>query len=230
MKINCCNYSISLTMRKRRHKRRSPFARYSLAGIAVVMLLTLVALTSCVTAPPTSVNDVCHIFEEKGGWYKAAKKAGDRWRSPIPVMMAIMHQESRFNAKAKPPRRKILWIFPGPRISSAYGYSQAKNTTWDWYLKSSGNRGADRDDFADAIDFVGWYNNLSQKQNGIQSNDAYHLYLAYHEGHGGFSRQTYRNKDWLLQVARRVDNLSRNYTQQLARCEEDLQSPWWWPF
>lgn len=193
-------------------------------------LIIAAVISSCTTTPPKAVNNVCGIFGEKGGWYKDAKKSQDRWRSSIPVMMAILHQESAFRAKAKPPRRKILWIFPGPRISTAYGYSQAKGATWDWYKQSSGNSGADRDDFADAIDFVGWYNALSHKQNNIQPDDAYHLYLAYHEGHGGFNRRTYQDKAWLLQVARKVSNLSQRYAQQLAACEEELQEPWWWPF
>lgn len=194
------------------------------------LLMTSVMLVSCASTPPKSLTNVCDIFEEKGSWYKAAKKSRNHWNASIPVMMAILHQESRFNAKAKPPRRKILWVIPGPRISSAYGYSQAKGATWKWYKDSTGNRSADRDDFADAIDFVGWYNNLSRKQNNIQSTDAYNLYLAYHEGHGGFNRRTYRDKAWLLQVARRVSGLSQRYSQQLAACEEDLEGPWWWPF
>ena len=216
--------------KRRRRVKSSRKLRWVSIALVSTALTTILILSSCATTPPKTVNNVCAIFEEKGGWYKSAKKASDRWQSPIPVMMAILHQESRFDAKAKPPRRKFLWIFPGPRISSAYGYSQAKGETWQWYKERSGNGGADRDDFADAIDFVGWYNSLSRKQNNIQANDTYNLYLAYHEGHGGFNRRTYRNKDWLLRVARKVSNLSQQYAQQLAVCEEDLQSPWWWPF
>ena len=65
-------------------------------------------------------------FEEKDDWYDDAADARDEWGSPIPVMMAIMHQESRFQADAKPPRKKLLGFIPGSRLSSAYGYSQAK--------------------------------------------------------------------------------------------------------
>lgn len=220
-------------MPKKRRKSRLKKKAYSLPvvtiALAVVGACVCLSLVSCVTSPPTSLNNLCDIFEEKGGWYKAAKKSRERWNTPIPVMMAIVHQESRFVAKAKPPRKKFLWIFPGPRVSSAFGYSQAKKSTWEWYLDVSGNRGADRDDFEDAIDFVGWYNNVSHKQNNIAFNDARNLYLAYHEGHGGFNRRTYRNKTWLVNVANKVGSRSQRYGQQLARCEEDLDSSWW-PF
>ncbi len=192
------------------------------------LLLVLVLITAgCTTLPPKHIDNVCHIFDEKDSWYKQAKKASKRWDSPIPILMAIMHQESRFVAKAKPPRTKILWIFPGPRKSDAYGYAQVKDATWDWYRKKSGHRGADRDDFDDAVDFVAWYNLQSHKTNGIAKNDAYHLYLAYHEGHGGFSRKTYASKGWLKGVARKVASRADTYSRQLKSCEKRLNSGWW---
>lgn len=196
----------------------------------LVPLLLSALLAGCVTAPPSSLDNLCHIFREKDGWYKAAQKAEGRWGTPIPVVMAFMHQESRFVAKAKPPRRRFLWIFPGPRLSSAYGYPQAKDSTWDWYRTSSGNGWADRDDFADAADFIAWYNAESGRRNRIAADDAYHLYLAYHEGHGGFDRRTFNKKSWLKSVAKRVSARSIRYTKQLAVCREELNDSGWWPF
>jgi hypothetical protein len=138
-------------------------------------------------------------------------------------MMAIMHQESKYEAKAKPPRTTCLYIFPGPRPSSAFGYSQALDSTWENYKRSTGNRGADRDDFGDSIDFIGWYCNVSHKQCGIAKDDAYSMYLAYHEGQGGFNRKTYRKKTWLKQVASKVNSRAKTYQKQLARCESEFQ-------
>jgi hypothetical protein len=198
--------------------------------IALLSLVWLLGLAGCATQPPRQLDDLCKIFEEKSGWYKDARRAEKRWDSPIPVMMAIVYQESRFVAKAKPPRTKFLWIFPGPRPSSAYGYSQAKDETWENYRRASGRGGADRNDFDDAIDFVGWYNAQSRKRNGIANTDAHNLYLAYHEGHGGFERRTYRDKVWLKDVAREVSARATRYHQQLTRCREELDEPWWWPF
>lgn len=187
----------------------------------------LLVVTGCTSIPPKRQDNLCDIFDEKDGWYKDAKKASRRWGSPIPVMMAILHQESRFVAKAKPPRTKILWIFPGPRKSDAYGYAQVKDDTWDWYKKSSGHRFADRDDFDDAIDFVAWYNQKSREINGIAATDTYSLYLAYHEGHGGFRRKSYADKPWLLSVAKKVSQRAADYSQQLQTCEKRLNSGWW---
>ncbi|WP_460227792.1 transglycosylase SLT domain-containing protein [Aurantivibrio infirmus] len=193
-------------------------------------LVIIFLLSACASSPPRTMNNLCQIFEEKKHWYKAAKSANDNWGASIPVMMAFIHQESRFKAKAKPPRRKILWIIPGPRVSSAYGYSQAKSTTWDWYKDSSGNRWVSRDNFGDAIDFIGWYNAQSKKQNNIAANDAYNLYLAYHEGHGGFRRKTYNKKAWLKTVANKVSGRANSYALQLQSCEKKLDKTGWWPF
>ena len=70
----------------------------------VTLMILMLCLAGCTTSPPKDSNDICAIFREKGGWYDAAADARDEWGSPIPVMMAIMYQESRFKAKAKPPR------------------------------------------------------------------------------------------------------------------------------
>jgi hypothetical protein len=191
------------------------------------LALLLLSVTACTTAPPRNPGDVCAIFREKGGWYGDAKDASKKWNSPIPIMMAIMHQESSFVADAKPPKKYWLGFIPAGRTSDAYGYPQAKDGTWDWYIDKSGNWGADRDDFADAIDFIGWYNNTSGKINGISNADAYSLYLAYHEGHGGFKKRSFDRKPWLKKVAGKVSARAATYRGQLSRCEEDLNSGGW---
>ena len=36
-------------------------------------------VAACATTPPENVENICAIFEEKRGWYKAAKKSEKRW-------------------------------------------------------------------------------------------------------------------------------------------------------
>ncbi len=196
------------------------------ATVPALLALCLL-LAGCATSPPDDPGNICSVFQEKGDWYEEAAEARDEWGSPIPVMMAIMHQESRFHAKARPPRKKILGFIPGPRPSDAYGYSQAKNSTWKEYERSAGRYGADRDDFGDAIDFIGWYNFQSHRRSGISRNDTYRLYLAYHEGHGGYNRGSYRRKAWLDDVARKVQRRADTFQVQLSSCEESLQDDGW---
>src|SRR5690606_19579210 len=107
------------------------------------------------------------------------------------------------------------------------GYAQAKSATWKEYERSTGNSWGRRDRFKDAIDFIGWYNHQSTRRSKISAYDSYNLYLAYHEGHGGFNRGSYRSKGWLTTTARRVANRSEQYATQLAGCEKRLQRSWW---
>jgi hypothetical protein len=189
----------------------------------LLLPLLLMTLSACTASPPRDVNNICAIFREKDDWYDDTAEARDDWGSSIPTMMAIIHQESKFQADAKPPRKKVLGFIPWSRLSSSYGYSQAQTATWKEYKRSAGRFGADRDDFADSVDFVGWYNHQSKKRSGISLHNTYGLYLAYHEGHGGYNRATYQKKKWLMKVARKVEARAGTYQAQLANCEEELK-------
>ncbi len=180
----------------------------------------LLAAGGCATQPPRNAENVCGIFRERPQWYDDAAAARDRWQVPIPVMMAIIRQESGFYSDAKPPRTTCLFIFPGPRPSSAYGYPQALDATWDDYRDAAGGAFADRDNFGDAVDFVGWYCHLSHIRCGIPKDDAYRLYLAYHEGHAGYNRGTWRSKAWLRRVAQGVQTRAMSYGRQMPACEK----------
>jgi hypothetical protein len=190
-------------------------------------LLLSAVLTGCTASQPRDTGNICAIFFEKDDWYEEAADARDDWGSPIPVMMAIMHQESRFDATAKPARKKLLGFIPWFRPSDAYGYSQALESTWTAYKRSAGRYSPDRDDFGDSIDFIGWYNEQTRRRNGVGLQDTYDLYLAYHEGQGGYSRDSYRKKPWLMDVARKVERRANTYQGQLQDCEEDLKDKGW---
>lgn len=194
----------------------------------LVVLLVIIQLVACAKPQPDNVNDVCQIFKQYPKWYWAAKDVQTRWRVPVPVQMAIMHQESRFHAKAKPPRTKLLWVIPWKRPSTAYGYTQALDMTWKHYKKSTGNYLASRNNFTDAVDFIGWYAYQAYRKAGIPRDNAYKLYLAYHEGVGGYMRKTYLKKPWLVKVAQKVNRRAYAFKQQLQRCQSSLsRKPWY---
>lgn len=210
----------------RKLRRLMRFANAGTAEVPVRSLLFVLfaaVLASCATAPPKNPSDVCSIFFEKEDWYASARKAQRRWGIPVPIQMAIINQESSFIEDARPPRYRLLGILPLWRRSSAYGYGQVKDETWDWYRTKTGNRSADRDEFEDVVDFIGWYAHQSYKSLGISKSDAYNQYLAYHEGHGGFRRKSYLSKPWLMRVARRVETTAARYRRQLLTCQPSLE-------
>jgi len=197
-----------------------------LTAKAVSIILLGIVTSSCVSSQPRNTADVCDIFQGRRSWYKAAKASEARWGSPIAVSMAVLYQESSFKARAKPARGKLLWVIPWTRPSSAYGYAQALDSTWQDYERQSGNRRASRSDFGDAIDFVGWYNRNSNRSSGISRNNGRDHYLAYHEGNAGYRQGTYQGKQWLLDAASQVQANANRFESQLAECRHDLDKSW----
>jgi hypothetical protein len=187
----------------------------------IVALVMLLLISSCSTYQPAQTANLCSIFRGEIDWYESAREASKRWGTPVWVMMSIIDQESRFVSDAQPDRDWFLFI-PLPRSSSAYGYAQAQESAWEQYMKETGNSGHDRDDFADAINFVGWYTHTTQRTLGVSKWDAYNQYLAYHEGHGGYKRGSWKSKGWLQQVANKVKSKSAAYGAQLKQCKPEL--------
>jgi len=143
------------------------------------------------------------------------------------IAMAIMNQESSFKKKARPPRKYLLGIIPWRRPSSAFGYAQVIDGTWQEYVDATGDYWRKRSNFADATDFVHWYMREAHRRNGVAKSDAYNLYLNYHEGPGGFRRGTYKKKKWLKPVALKVQRRADNYRAQYAGCKDTLKTGFW---
>lgn len=192
-------------------KRRAPLAALGLAFLA---------LAGCASdSQPGDVENACAIFDERPHWRRAVAASETRWGAPAHVQLAIIWKESSFRPDARPSRTYALGFIPTGRRSSAYGFSQAIDGTWDWYVRETGARGARRTDFDDAADFVGWYMARSNRVNGVAMEDAYHHYINYHEGHAGFRRGGWRSKAWLDRVAREVQRKSEEYRRHMAVCE-----------
>jgi hypothetical protein len=181
-------------------------------------------IQGCASNPPSKPNNLCSIFLENNDWYDAVIKIQKKWGVPIQVPMAMMYQESSFKADARPPMNYALGFIPTGRASSAYGYSQAKTSTWNDYMRETNNSWRRRNNFEDAIDFMGWFISKTHKINKISKWDAYHQYLNYHEGWGGYKRKTYRKKNWLIKVAKKVDRRAKNYSAQYKKCKYTLDN------
>lgn len=233
-------YEMSRRRRSRRFRRLLSSLRRLLSALGLlvrrrgprfwaltVLSLVVLGIVAGSEPPPRHPEDLCAIFTEKRSWYRSSRAAARDWGVPEAVQMAILYQESAFRATARPPRRKILWILPGPRPSSAYGFGQALDDTWELYKESVGEPGADRHDFSDVADFVGWYVDHIHRSTGVAKDDARRLYLAYHEGPGGYRAGTHRGKTWLLETARRVAARAERYERQYADCATRLLfGPW----
>jgi len=170
--------------------------------------------------PPSDLDNACAIVTERPQYLRAMRRAERDWGVPVPVQMAVIHQESKFDGDAETPFRWELGVIPIGRMSTAYGYSQALDGTWDTYKDATGRRRARRDRIRDATDFMGWYMNETRDRLGIPLSDARRQYLAYHDGWTGYARGSYRRKGWLLAVSDRVASRAQTYEAQLRSCRK----------
>ncbi|OZI39770.1 hypothetical protein CEK29_16495 [Bordetella genomosp. 5] len=191
-------------------------------------LVAVLALSGCAsTAPPANPENICAIFREKPDWHSAALRVQKKWGAPVHVPIAMMYQESSFKHDALPPRYYFLGFIPWGRVSSAYGYAQAKDETWADYKRDAGGWTSSRSNFDDALDFMGWYMSKTQRINGISKWDAYGQYLNYHEGWTGYRNRSYERKAWLMRVSQQVQARAERFGAQYRQCEGELTRGGW---
>jgi len=194
--------------------------------IKVLIILNLVVLTACANKIPNNQDDICDILQENPKWVNSLMSAKQRWNADPSTVMAIIRQESSFDSKAAPEREKVLGFIPWKRPTTARGYSQAIEGTWEQYQKETGKNRANRSNFDSSVDFIGWY--LSKASSvRIRNYEVDKLYIAYHEGYGGYKRKSYKDKDWLLDVAKKVKYNAVRYERQLKTCPLKEKKSFW---
>ncbi len=188
-------------------------------AIACVLLLGSCGASGEFSAP-RDLDNACSIVSERPEYLRAFRAAERKYGVPVPSMMAIIYQESKFIGNNRPPHRYALGVIPTGRQSTAMGYSQALDGTWEEYQRITGKRSARRERINDATDFMGWYMTLTVEETGVPISDTRNQYLAYHDGRTGFLRGTWRSKSWLVRIANEVEGRAIMYDQQLRSCRK----------
>lgn len=206
----------------------SSVSRRLVARIAALIAI-FASLAGCASAPPKQQHNLCAVFAQHPSWYDYARESAATWGTPIPIQMAFVRHESSYRENAKPPFEWFLFI-PLGRASSAKGYAQIQDPAWQDYRAERGSLFRSRGDMEDALDFIGWYNDKTHRQLGISKWNAEHLYLAYHEGRGGYRRGSYKRKPKLRKIAARVAATASEYGAQLKQCEQRFRCRKLWQF
>jgi hypothetical protein len=144
------------------------------------------------------------------GRAEAVNAAEEKWGAPAPLLLAFMRQESHFKPDTRPAS-----------TSGAYGYPQAVLGTWNHFRKETGQPQASRNDFADSMDFIGWYVSATHERTGAPYSDTVKHYLAYSRGPaavGPASAAARRN-------AARVANYAQTYEAELEACPVSKPAP-----
>jgi hypothetical protein len=206
--------------------KRGVFCQVLRTGRGLLIGAVSLLATGCAMlapSPPQDQSNICEIFREQPSWYDYARDSQQAWGTPIATQMAFVQQESSFQSHVRPPRNRILGFIPGRRPSSARGYAQALDPVWGEYQADAGSTFARRTHMKHATDFIGWYNARTHRQLGISLHNPEHLYLAYHEGAGGYRRGTFRSKPQVMRAASQVSARTSRYQSQLAACEEEFR-------
>ncbi|WP_368185997.1 lytic transglycosylase [Aestuariibius sp. HNIBRBA575] len=187
-------------------------------NLAVLLVLILGSCGTRDSSAPRNLDNACSILTERPNYVRAFRQTERKWGVQAHVLMAMIYQESKFIADNRPPHRYALGVIPTGRQSSALGYSQALDGTWEEYQRYEGSRSSSRTNINDALDFMGWYMTQTVEETGVPLTDTRNQYLAYHEGRTGYLRGSYRSKGWLVRIAGEVDDRADMYEAQLANC------------
>jgi hypothetical protein len=189
-------------------------------AMALMLILGSCGGQSSHNSAPRNLDDACSIVSERPEYLRAFRAVERKYGVPVPSLMAIIYQESKFISDNRPPHRYALGVIPVGRQSSAVGYSQALDATWREYQDEVGGSRARRQDVNAATDFMGWYMVQTVEETGVAIDDTRNQYLAYHDGRSGYLRGTWRSKSWLIRVAGEVEARAVMYDQQLRACRK----------
>ena len=154
-------------------------------------------------------KDMCALLANNPSWSDSLKVAQDQWSISPGAVLAIIDQESRFNAQARGANAG------GPNPRRNFGYAQANVQTWNWFLRDTGKAAGARTDFALSVDFVGWHFAKMERRFRISRSNVSAHYLVYKMGEGGYQRGASTRARGL---ANRIAERAHTINAQLTAC------------
>ncbi|GAB4223233.1 MAG: transglycosylase SLT domain-containing protein [Francisella sp.] len=176
-----------------------------------IMFLCILLLNCSEKVQIDHNKDICTILKENPDWKKTLIKVHEKYKVEPEFIMALIYQESRFDAKAK------------SKHSTAYGYAQVINKTWK-HFQEDVKANAKRDNFDDSAEFVGWYVSQLANKLKIKMTDYSNLYMAYMLGATGFKRYkngTFKNTEKIekdKKITLKLKGYTKEYKSQLKQC------------
>ena len=170
-------------------------------GLAVLLSASIAPTPAHGDQSASSREGVCAVLDAHPGWAQAVAGAANRWGAPPALLLSFIRQESNFRAGLG-------------RKAGVYGYAQAAPATWALYRQDSDRPDADRNNFADSIDFVAWYVSGTLERTGAPYSKVAAHYLAYSRGPAPIGPAHMGS----LRNAARVVGYAKAYERDLAAC------------
>src|SRR3546814_14654583 len=98
----------------------------------------------------------------------------------------------QFSVRRAAPTLLLPWLHSLGQGQFSLWVRSGKDGTWADYQREAGGWLSSRDDFDDALAFMGWYISQTQRLNGVSKWDAYGQVLNYQEVVTGYHTTTHR--------------------------------------
>jgi len=177
-------------------------AKYKLSILVMATLL----LSGCFGSSTKQQLQICDELDANDEWIEPAVNAQQKYGTPLALSLSLLEL----------PLSKLEKKHVRPRMSD-----------WDEYRIRSERWDAVPSNPQDAVDFIGWFTQLSQKRNSLAWHEAGEHYLALRLGHGGYHRFDATKYPELSQQAKGIDARSKRWSKELAACKHQWQGESW---
>ena len=144
--------------------------------------------------------------------------AEQKYGVPVPVLMATVRKESGFKTTPSRHAPSCSASFPGPASPAPTAIRRRWTAHGRNTRRETGNFAARRTNFADAVDFVGWYHAKTADTYGVARNDTFSLYLAYYARLDRPMAAATGGQCRLAALCPRHRKMARDYAEQLRQC------------
>ena len=112
-----------------------------MAATKISYIALLCLLTGCASDLKQGdyQHHVCKVIKSHWGWSHSLKAVERKTGLPPSLALSVIYHESAFQSDARPPRGRLFGFIPW-RSSTAYGYGQIKDETWEWYKEKKNQK------------------------------------------------------------------------------------------
>lgn len=163
-------------------------------------------LTGCFGSDTKPAMPICELLDENDEWVGPAVKLKERYGTPLSLALVLL----------EPPLSDLDKKHVRPRASD-----------WDEYRIRSERWDASPYNPDDALDFIGWYTQLSTQRNNLNWQGAGDHYLALRLGHGDFHRFDAEKYPELTKQAEHIQVRAERWERELQGCPSHWTSESW---
>ena len=174
--------------------------------------LLIIRLTFVLFLPNICLSNICDYYYQYPNRYRSQKTLAAQGMLPLTDVHAILLSESSLEAFSAPRGS----FFQKPK-STAYGYAQVVDGTWQDFTEGHPENWLFRVNFYDSVAFIQWYRMAHGHL--LRSTRLYDYYLLYHDGPKHYIARSFKSQ----KLAQKVEHLAMDMRRDFSRCEAKVQ-------